>query len=213
MGVGRRRAEVGRQKLRNKKQLTAKSQKLTTKTKKMTHHYIIEIIKLKIFLKATYRNGKFRKLERLRGKIDRKIMDALGKVIPISEEELPTLTKAYFGKVGYKIDVKKEQSLFTQFLNEWFYFYEDLTNLKPKFTGADGNALKQIISYFKQQTTTEEEALETWKVLLGNWEYLSAFHRKQIDLKYINSKLNVIIREIKQKNSTNLSGTNRSVEL
>lgn len=179
----------------------------------MTHHYNIEIISTKTTLKATYRNGKFRKLEHLRGKLDREIMDALGKVIPVTEAAFSHFNKKWLNKVNYEIEVKNTKSLYSQFLQEWFKFYEDLTDLKPKFTGADGNALKQIINYLKKQSTNDGEALATWQLILDSWGELNEFHQQNTDLKYINSKLNVIIREIKQKKSTNVSGTNRNIEL
>lgn len=179
----------------------------------MTHHYIIEIIKPELFLKATYRNKKFRKLEHLRGELDRSLMNSIGRAIPINEDELPSFNREFENRVNYQIEVPQQQSLYSQFLQEWFKFYEDLTDLKPKFTGADGNALKQIINYLKKQSTNDGEALATWQLILDSWGELNEFHQQNTDLKYINSKLNVIIREIKQKKSTNLSGTNRNIEL
>lgn len=179
----------------------------------MTHHYIIEIISTKTILKATYRNRKFRKLEHLRGKLDRKIMDALGKVIPITETEFSDFNKKWLNKVNYQIEVKGPQSLYTQFKEVWTTFFKKEHNGNtPKHGGAETNALKQIVSYFKSQTITEDEALENWRILLDNWEYLSEFHKKQVDLKYINSKLNVIIRELQTKNATTADSFKSAME-
>ncbi|MBS9774996.1 MAG: hypothetical protein KGV59_07585 [Tenacibaculum sp.] len=170
----------------------------------MTHHYTIEIISKKLFFKATYRNNKFRKLEHLRGELDQEIMDAIGQTIPVNEDDIGDFNKKWFKRVNYQIEVKqaKSESLYKRFLDEWFNFYQQMNGIKPKFTGTDGKALNQIIGYFKQLTDTEDEALTGWQLILDNWEYLSDFHKKQVDIKYINSKLNVIITEIKQQIGT-----------
>ncbi len=178
----------------------------------MTHHYSVEIIKKKVFLKVTFRNGKFRKIEHLRGKIDRQLMDSLGKVIPVGENEISFLNKKWFKKINYEIEVKKHISLYDQMVAKWFDFYLDWVGVKPKYTGADGKALKQIAKYLRSQSTSEDSALSDWCAILDNWEYLSDFHKKQKDLKYINSKLNVIINELK-KDTSNLGGTGNGVEL
>lgn len=178
----------------------------------MTHHYTVEIISKEVFFKATYRNGKFRKLEHLKGKLTRELMDSLGRIIPITEQEIEILNKKWFTKVNYLI-VTRDKSIYTQFLEQWDYFYSTITNVPPKFTGADGNALKQIIAYLKKiNGGIEEEALNNWILILESWDNLKAFHKENTDLKYINSKLNVIIREIQQKNG-NTSGTDSSVAI
>ena len=180
----------------------------------MTHHYTIEVIKKNLFFKATYRNGKFRKIEHLRGKIDREFMNFLGRIIPVNEEEISTLNEAWFNRVNYTIDVKQEKkTLNKRFVDAWFNFYEETTTMKPKYTGADGKALAQIMTYLKSMSANEEGAFITWQLILDSWEDLNEFHQSQLDLKYINSKLNVIIREIRTKKDSNIKGTNRSVEL
>lgn len=179
----------------------------------MTKHYSIEIISKKLFFKATYRNGKFRKIEHLRGKLNRELMDSLGRVIPVDENEVQVLNKLWFQRVNYQVEVK-EVSLYTKFLNEWCVFYENLTNIPPKITGADTNALKSIITYLKRiNNSNETETLTTWKQLLDSWNELNQFHQQNTDLKYINSKLNVIIREIIKNNGASTTRTGRSVSI
>lgn len=179
----------------------------------MTHHYTIEIIKVKLFFKATYRNKKFRKIEHLRGKLDRSLMNSIGRVIPVNEDELPSFNKEFEKRVNYKIEVKNE-TIHTQFLNEWVAFYqENNKNLKPKVTGADVNALKSIRIYLRSQAVNDEEALDSWRMILSNWNVLGSFHKKQMDLKYINSKLNVIIREIQQQGVSTSNEVARNFKL
>lgn len=180
----------------------------------MTTHYNIHLIKANADFKLTYRNGKFRKIEHLRGKLNQTIVDAIGKAIPLEETRISEFNKIWFQKIDYTIEVKKEETILQRCTNTWFVFYkENHAEMSPKHTGADTNALKQIIKYFRTHTTTEDEIHASWQALLDNWDCLTEFHRKQVDLKYINSKLNVIIKQIREKNGSVSTGANRSVSL
>ncbi|WP_417289636.1 hypothetical protein [Corallibacter sp.] len=178
----------------------------------MTNHYNIEIIETNTHLKVTYRDDKFRKLEHLRGKLDSAMLKQLGRIIPRTETEVDLFEIAYKDKVNYS-KIEKEQTLYSQFLSEWYRFFERYTGLPPKFTGMDGKSLKSIITYLKQIGGSEQQALALWKIILSKWPTVKQFHQDNTDLKYINSKLNIILHEIKQQGNTYASGTNGSVEL
>lgn len=167
----------------------------------MTHHYNIEITLTKTHLKVTYRDNKFRKLEHLRGVIEEGTLKAIGKIIPPTEEHFDMFMKTFKGKIDYTLQTK-EKSLYSQFNSEWHKFYEEFTSLPPKFSGADGKSLKSIITYLQKVSINSDEALTTWKLILDKWTTLNNFHKSNTDLKYINSKLNIIIDEIKRKNDT-----------
>lgn len=182
----------------------------------MTTHYNIALTKTNTDLKLTYRDGKFKKLEHLRGTITDEMMKYLGLIIPPKETDLNEWTSVMAGKVVYtNITPQKSQSIYNQFNSVWFSFFRKENNgIDPKFTGADGLALKQIINYLKSINNADETAaLANWNLLLDNWGSLSEFHQTQTDLKYINSKLNVIIREIIRKNGGNTSGDNNTVSI
>ena len=181
----------------------------------MTTNYNIHLPKYKTDLKLTYRDGKFKKLEHLRGVFDAKMIKHIGVVIPPKESDLTAFVLELNGKAVYTTEKKKLQTLFSKFNAAWFAFFrKENNNIEPKFTGADGKALNQIIGHFKSINNGDEDAaLANWSLLLSNWSELSEFHQKQTDLKYINSKLNVIIREIIQNNGGNTSGANGSVSL
>ncbi|MCI2229563.1 hypothetical protein MC378_10325 [Polaribacter sp. MSW13] len=180
----------------------------------MTTHHNIHLVKTKTDLKLTYRDGKFKKIEHLRGAVDASILKHIGIVIPPKESDLNAFMKAMEGRALYTSE-QKIVSLFSKFNTVWFAFFrKENNNIDPKFTGADGKALNQIITYLKNINTGDEAAaLANWQLLLDNWSSLSEFHQKQTDLKYINSKLNVIIREIIHNNGGNTSGTNGSVSI
>ncbi|MDB0603319.1 hypothetical protein PL373_19735 [Tenacibaculum maritimum] len=171
----------------------------------MTKNYLINVVKSKMTLKVTYRNGRFLRIAYLSGKFDAFVILHLGAILPAYEKEIPNKQSEYTGKVSYSLEVKevKQKSLYTQFVEEWTLFYEDYLGIAPKFTGADGNALKQIITYLKSINTDDEIAtLNLWKLILSKWKDVNKFHQKNTDLKYINSRLNVIIKEIREQNSS-----------
>lgn len=179
----------------------------------MTKNYLINVVKSKMTLKVTYRNGRFLRIAYLSGKFDAFVILNLGAILPAYEKEIPNKQAEYTGKVTYCLEVK-EKSLYTLFLDEWYRFYEKTTGIPPKFTGADGKALKQIITYLKKiNGTNEASALQNWQLILTNWEILKEFHQDNTDLKYINSRLNVIIREIIKTNGASTSGAGGSVSI
>lgn len=182
----------------------------------MTKHYNLHIIPSNTDVKITYKDGIFKKMEHLRGKLDKEMLKGIGKAIPKQENEIELFKEKFQRYLIYsQIPENKVISIFSQFNSAWFAFFRKENNdLDPKFTGADGAALKQIIAYLKKINTGDEAAaLANWNLLLDNWNSLSDFHQKQTDLKYINSKLNVIIREIIKNNGSNTSGNNGSVSI
>ncbi len=178
----------------------------------MTNHYTLQLVKSGMKLKATYKNKRFLRIEYISGSYDIAVINHLGVIIPVYEKEFEKFEKAFQLRVAYS-EIIKEKSLFTQFNESWFTFYESYKGIAPKFTGADGAHLKQIISYLKQVSTNEKEALEAWKTILFKWKTLDEFHLKNTDLKYINSRLNVIINAIKENNGTSSTGSGHSVNL
>lgn len=172
----------------------------------MTTHYNIHIVKTKTDLKLTYRSGKFKKLEHLRGTLSDGYVKAIGNLIPPKESDLKSFIKGFEGKIIYTaLSATKVVSLFSQFNSEWFAFYsKENQGRKPKYSGADGVALKQIIKYLVEENQGDETAaIASWKFILENWKHLSDFYKKQQDLKIINSKLNVIITELANKHTSN----------
>jgi hypothetical protein len=176
----------------------------------MTHHYTIEIIETKTVLKITYRDSKFKKLEHVRGKLSSNMMEQIGRILPNKETDIPSFNVQHEGKVNYEI-VSQEQSLFSKFTSEWFQHNNRKNGFDPKFTGADAGALKQVITYLtKVNEGNESLALDLWIVILDKQPLLTQFFQDNFDLKLINSKLNVIIRQIKQQtdaNATSAGGT------
>ena len=162
--------------------------------------YTVTIHRTHTLLKLTYQKGELCKIEIKRGGLNTQQYQQLGAILPPQEEDIQRYQEQWNGSVSYREDVPEPLSLYGKFLDEWFSFYKRLYGFPPKFTGADGKALKQIISYL-QQVSNDVEALSTWQYLLGNWQKMDAFHQKNTDLKYINSQLNKILQNAKRGNS------------
>lgn len=173
----------------------------------MTKHYHIDLTN-GLRLKLTFRGGRFHRVERVRGKMPDGYLKAIGHLLPPREEAVSAFAKALQGKATFTA-IQKKKTLFTEFNDAWHAFYEREMDMPPKFSGVEGKALKSIIAYLKKATGSDADALVLWRALLDNWQHLDEFHRKNPDLKYINSNLNRILTNIKRINN-NASGVSAS---
>ncbi|MEH6407900.1 MAG: hypothetical protein V7767_11515 [Leeuwenhoekiella sp.] len=171
----------------------------------MTTHYTIFIKKHNLKLKVGYRSGKFWRVERMTGTIPDVTLYYIGMLIPPKESDIPAFREDPTRSVTYT-KIEKKKSIYTQFSDAWFTFYEEFAQIEPKFTGVEGKALKQIIVYLKKVSGSDEAALELWQVILSSWKHLDDFHKKNTDLKYINSSLNKIITNVKRISKTGTKG-------
>lgn len=163
--------------------------------------YIVTIRSCAVVVKLIYKGGKFSKLEVKKGTLDGEYLKQIGLLIPPLENLIEEWQGVWGDRVTYREEEANPPSLYALFLDEWFAFYNRLFGVAPKFTGADGKALKQIIAYLTGNSADEEEALATWQYLLQNWGQLDEFHQRNTDLKYINSQLNKILQNAKRNNS------------
>ena len=164
--------------------------------------YTATIHRTHSLLKLSYNKGELCKIEIKSGGLNSQQYQQLGAILPPQEEDLERYQEQWRGSVSYREDVPDPVSLYGNFLDEWFDFYKRLYGFPPKFTGADGKALKQIVSYLQQVSANDTEALSTWQYLLGNWQKMDAFHQKNTDIKYINSQLNKILQNAKRGNNS-----------
>ena len=163
--------------------------------------YIVTIRSCAVVVKLIYKGGKFSKLEVKKGTLDGEYLKQIGLLIPPLESLIEEWQGTWGNRVTYREEEANPTSLYALFLDEWFAFYNRLFGVAPKYTGADGKALKQIIAYLTGNSADEEEALATWQYLLQNWQKLDEFHQRTTDLKYINSQLNKILQNAKRNNS------------
>lgn len=85
----------------------------------------------------------------------------------------------------------------------YFDFYETKEEVKPKMTGAEGNALKQLIVYLK--TLGKGDAVVNFRYILDSWNTLverENWYYRKYDIKIINSQINHIVRTLKSSNGS-----------
>ena len=106
----------------------------------------------------------------------------------------------------------------TEIYFEWF---EKLSGVKPKFDAIDGASLKKIISYFKSihhdandGTDEFQEVTKMFSIIFLKWEKIDPFYQKQTKLNQINSNLQNIINDIKNKHTSrrNANSKDKSVD-
>ena len=84
------------------------------------------------------------------------------------------------------------------FLEEYSVFFNREFGFNPSFQEADFKGLKLLIKYLMNQTGGDEEkTLQSWKVILQNWNLLSDFLKSKATLREINSNITKILIEIK----------------
>lgn len=151
--------------------------------------------------KISYKQGKFFRLEHKSGKLaTQQFRDKLLMIVPEYESGITDMILKYSdGRVNYEATAdQKKESLYTQIVDAYFEFYEtESGGLKARFGATEGKVIKEIITYFKQSCTTSVEVIDTWNLILSQWNKLEDFYAKQIELKQINSNLNTILRQIK----------------
>lgn len=178
----------------------------------MMTHYLIHSPTTGRTLKVSYKGGKFFRMEKTKGiAIPRVEMQRIGMVIPPTIEEVPDF-QTIFPKLDYT-KIEPKQSMYQQYVSTWFAFYQNFRQLPPRFNKADGMHINQIKKHLTRLSDQDQEGLELFKLILDNWHKLEEFHKDNTDLKYINSRLNVILNAIKKAGQAGTAGTDNSVSI
>lgn len=167
-------------------------------------NYILHITASNTKFVISYKNAKFHKLVHKSGKFkEKKHFNHLMVVVPQDENEMDLYKTHFAPKVEYTLQEKQNtKTLYSTLLDTYFKFYENENQLTPRMNATEGKALKSIITHLKNICIDDLEVIETWKVLLTNWYRLDDFYQQQIELRQINSNINIILRQIKNGNST-----------
>lgn len=178
----------------------------------MRTHYLIHSPTTGRTLKVSYDNGKFFRLEKMKGKLmGVKELMGIGLIVPPEEMQINDYIKS-FPKIEYtKLEAK--QSQYQQYVSAWFAFYQKYREMPPRFNKADGLHINQIKKYLTRLSDQDQEGLELFKLILENWHKLDQFHQDNTDLKYINSRLNPILNAIKKAGQAGTAGTDNSVSI
>lgn len=146
-----------------------------------------------------YRGKKFVRLELKRGTLLPKHLQGAPNWIPLRADQVPAYRQRY-PALGYE-EVQAQKSLYKEYVEAWYSFYEGWTGIKPRFAGKEGKALKGIKSYLEEISGSPEEALATWQGLLKKWHHLDEFYRKSPDVAFINSQINKILNQLQDVTS------------
>ena len=155
----------------------------------------------------TYKtSGKFHRLEHQRGKISEKQFKALMQVVPPELQELEQYVKD-FPQVTYEVQKQTSgtKSLFKTLLDKYHLWYQQRTGIAPRIDGVTGASLNKIIAWLRQQSVDDAEVEQSFQLILDNWSNLPDFYQKQIELRQINSNLNIILNHVKNGKSDSKS--------
>ncbi len=178
-----------------------------------TNHYILNITSkgADASYKVTYRNGKFFRLEAKRQKLSETQRNNLMMLVPDKEENISNIK--FNGVVFVPEQKAGTKSLFSRFLDvytNWYYLHTDINH---RMNGIEGNSLKSIIKHLQNISVSDEEALVLWNQILSNWDKLNDFYKSQMELRQINSNINIILRQLKDDGNSKSKASNYADEL
>ncbi len=169
--------------------------------------YLLTFIKFKTKIIATYSNGQFKRLEYKSGGLKQECWDSLSKAIPLDEHHIKAFEEKYDNRIKFEKIEPKQKSDFKLYLDVYFQWFEYKYKFKPKWSEVEGKALKKVIAYLQEESTTNEEALIVWEQIFTNWYKLDKFYKEQHQLRQINSNLAIILTKLKDGTTTNKNRT------
>ena len=115
----------------------------------------------------------------------------------------PPKQKSSTPRAANKVRDKAPDYHWTKWVDAWFDFVRAKTGTDPMFNGAQAKALKQLRIYLVKSAGGEEEGLQAWADILGNWSSLDTWIQEQLDLTVILKKINDIINQLRNGSQTN----------
>lgn len=156
---------------------------------------------------ATYQGKLLKRLERKRGTLSAPQWDALMKIVPSSPEQIDDYVNRY-SNVRYERAEQTNQSLFSTLLDIYATWYQSQTGISPRINGITGMHLNQMIDFLKKQSADDNEVKIIFESIFNNWHLLPDFYQKQIELRQINSNINIILNFLKNGNSDSKNKAN-----
>ena len=110
-----------------------------------------------------------------------------------------------------KIEQKKENSIYSKFVEIWFLFHEEKYNFKPSFKSIDGNKIKSIMEkikklYLNNENNLTDEVAEKLFLKFLILAYSDDWIKSNFQLQILDSKFDTII----QKKINNDKGINNT---
>jgi len=152
-----------------------------------------------------YKSNKFKKLEHKRGEVSKTQFSQLMRIVPPSPKMIDTYRRYFTGKVNYEEIVTISESLFKQMIDVYFRWYEIETGISPKIDGVAGKAMNSMIAHLRKQCADDQEVLTVFQQLLDRWCDVPEFYKNQMELRQINSNINILLKELKNGKSDSKS--------
>jgi len=96
-----------------------------------------------------------------------------------------------------------DNDIYKSITKKWFDFYEKRMTVKPSFDGTQGKSLKSIIKHLEKQKKDSVKTEDTFQYILDHWGLMENWMQSScLDLKVFNSKINVVLDQIKNGKST-----------
>ena len=128
-------------------------------------------------LEADYKRGQLSKITLKKGILPPDYWKAIGHILPPTESDIEAFKQQFVGKVSYQKSEgssQKSDSLYKQFLDEWFVFYHRFAGVPPRFNVADGkqdvevNGIKRhVLGYLQDFLFPPKRAMTPVKALSG----------------------------------------------
>ncbi|MCZ2393399.1 MAG: hypothetical protein LC105_06065 [Chitinophagales bacterium] len=156
-------------------------------------------------MEATYKNGRFHSLQHKRGNLSDKQFHSLMTVVPRYADQLEKFREKYQDRIIYTTEDNISPSLFQAMIESYFTWYHQRTGIEPRINGTSGMHLNQIIAYLRKVSVDDTEVTLVFKLILDRWDELPEFYRGQIEIRQINSNLNILLNHVKNGTSTDQS--------
>lgn len=161
----------------------------------------------KAVFRLCYKNGKFHRLEAISSKLTQAQHESVMRLCPQLESAILILKKEFEGRVEWEPIHEAGTKLYPWMLSVYSEWYFKRFDIKAKITGTEGNALKQIIKHLEELAFGNEDEIKAiWQIIFDKWDEQSTFYKGQIELRQINSNLNIILRAIKHGKSATEKG-------
>lgn len=116
------------------------------------------------------------------------------------------IAKANLENVNENVNESKNENDYENFISTYSSWHKTVIGIPAKISGADGKAMKDIITYLSSATKdTQSTGIKALKFILDNYSRWNKFHQNQTKLTQINYNLTNILNSIKNGNSNSNS--------
>lgn len=165
----------------------------------------ITIISSSATIMATYLSNKLKRIEFATGTLSVPEYHHVTEIIPRHLTELAEFERLYNEKIIYQKVEQKSKTIFKELMDQYHSWYLKRTGIAPKIDGVSGKHLKQLITHLRKQCMDDNEVIAVFATILNHWKELPDFYQSQMELRQINSNINIILNTLKNGKSDSKS--------